>query len=94
MAAAATAHEAALFHYLDSFFSFRLLLFSALHQINLILMWNSTNMPVAMRTLIAVLMVSLYLLLREGCERFEPYMMAGKEPRIDESVYNVWMVTE
>lgn len=57
-------------------------------------MWNSTNMPVAMRTLNAVLMVSLYLLLREGCKRFEPYMMAAKEPRIDESVYNVWKVTE
>lgn len=57
-------------------------------------MWNSTNMPVAMRTLNAVLMVSLYLLLHEGCKRFEPYMMAAKEPRIDESVYNVWKVTE
>lgn len=57
-------------------------------------MWNSTNMPVAMRTLIAVLMGSLYLLLHEGCKRFEPYMMAAKEPRIDKSVYNVWKVTE
>lgn len=57
-------------------------------------MWNITNMPVAMRTLIAVLVGSLYLLLHEGRKRFEPYMRAAKEPRIDKSVYNVWMVTE
>lgn len=50
-------------------------------------MWNSTNMPVAMRTLIADLMGSLYLLLHERCKRFEPHMMAAKEPRNDKSVF-------
>lgn len=41
-------------------------------------MWNSTNMPVATRTLIAAPMGSLYLLLHEGCKRFEPYMMRNR----------------